>query len=129
MADVTAYFQWLLSKASVLLRSGDTISVGYHLVLANRGPHRAEKVNVKVYLSGQPVNRQEVVLADVVPGELPLEVLDSAGRYPIPWALGESGLEFVDERRFDVELKWVDANGSQARRVPLRRGNIGSISP
>jgi hypothetical protein len=32
---------------------------------------------------------------------------------------------FVDERRFEVELTWRDGNGAQARRLPLRRGNIG----
>lgn len=126
MADVSGYFHWLPSKASVLLPSGDTIYVGYHLVLANRGPHRAEQVDLKVYLRRRGSDRQEVVLADLESNELPLEVLDRGGRYPIPWALG-NGLEFLDERRFEVELTWMDGNGSHKRRIPLRRGNIGIV--
>jgi hypothetical protein len=53
-------------------------------------------------------------------------VLDPGGRYPIPWALGEDGLEFAADRRFEVEVTWRDGAGKQSRRIPLRRGNIGS---
>lgn len=129
-ADVGAYLYWLPEYAHIVLPSGETVRVGYHLVLYNRGPHCATDVNVKVkvYVRGQGSGWQDVKLADIGFEELPLKALDSGARYPIPWALGESGTEFRKERRFEVELSWNDSRlrGRQVRPIPLRMGNIGS---
>jgi hypothetical protein len=124
-AEVGAYFRWLESRAWVRLPSGEVITVGYHLVLVNRGPRRAEQVDVEVYRR-RGSERQQTKLTDLQPGELPLDVLDPGGRYPIPWALGQDGLEFADDRRFEVEVTWRDRAGKQSRCIPLRRGNIGT---
>lgn len=127
-ADVSAYFNWLPAFAYIDLPSGDKVRVGYHLVLQNRGPHRARNVNVRVYAIGQGSDWQEALFTDIRPEELPLESLDSETRYPIPWALGEDGMEFRRERRFEVELAWKDSRlrRRQVRRIPLRKGNIGN---
>jgi hypothetical protein len=95
----------------------------------NHEPHCATNVNVKVtvYARGQGSSKQDVVLADIGPDELPLEFLGSDGQYPIPWALGKGGSGFKTERRFAVELEWNDARGKQAGRIPPRKGNIGSV--
>jgi hypothetical protein len=124
-ADVSAYFRWLESRAEVVLPSGKKVTVGYHLILANRGPRRAEQVHVEVYRR-RGSERQRAELTDLQPGELPLDVLDPGGRYPIPWALGEDGLRFADDRRFEVEVTWRDGAGKESRCIPLRRGNIGT---
>jgi hypothetical protein len=127
-ANVGADFYWLPHLAEILLPSGETVEVGYHLVLHNRGPHRASNVNVKFYRFDKASGRTEVVLAAIEPAELPLEVLDIGVKYPIPWALGETGTDFRKERRFDVEMEWSDGRcRRQKRRIALREGNIGNI--
>ncbi|MBE1551855.1 hypothetical protein GGC64_005942 [Mycobacterium sp. OAS707] len=125
-AHVSAEFHWLREYAYITLPSGEESRVGYHLVLTNDGPHCATNVNVKVYPGGRASDWKELVLTDVTPDELPLSVLDSGGRYPIPWALGKDGMECRNMRRFEIELEWYDGHGKQTRRIPLRKGNFHS---
>ena len=121
-ADVTAFLHWLPARTYIETDGGE-VSVGYHLILWNRGPARAKRVNVKVqFMDG---DRPEALrLTDVREGELPLERLDPGARYPIPWALGADGLARAEERRFVLTLSWTDST-SRTLRLPIRRGNVG----
>ncbi|RJS47416.1 hypothetical protein [Nocardioides cavernaquae] len=123
-ADVTAFLHWLPARAYISVDGCDDVSVGYHLVLWNRGPARARLVDVEVhFMDGEEA--ETLRLTDVAPGELPLAQLDPGARYPIPWALGEDGLARSDERRFVLTLSWTDSR-SRSVQVPIRRGNVGS---
>lgn len=122
-AQVTAYFHWLTASARVTLPSGGYTQTGYHLVLRNRGPADAREVTVSV----AGTDGAKLPLIAVGRDEFPLSVLDSGGRYPIPFALagdvheGPSGY-----RRFMVTLTWRDGRRKlNCRRIPLRRGQTG----
>lgn len=119
-ADVTVYFQRNDVPAKVLLPSGEMRAAGYHLVLWNRGPAIANKINFRAF----DTKGCELTLLDVSEEELPLERLDSSVRYPIPWALED--IKKQNERRFKCELSWRDRVGSHIVVVPLRRGQIHS---
>jgi hypothetical protein len=122
-ADVTAFLHWLPARAHIRVNE-DEVTVGYHLVLWNRGPSRATDVNVAV-LFVENDNAEQLPLTDAGDGEFPLAVLEAGARYPIPWALGEDGLARKDERRFMLVLSWTDSR-QHTLRVPIRRGNVGS---
>lgn len=121
-ADVTAFLNWLPARAYLKVGESD-ITVGYHLVLWNRGPARATNVSVSVHTAEHP--HKHVRLTDVRADEFPLSSLDPGARYPIPWALGEDGLESKDERRFLLKLTWSDST-DHAIEIPIRRGNAGA---
>lgn len=122
-ADVTAFLHWLPARAYIQV-DGSEVSVGYHLIVWNRGPARARLVDVEVHFNDG--EKPEVLrLTDIADGEFPLEQLDPGARYPIPWALGEDGLARADERRFVLTLTWTDSRRRRLR-VPIRRGNVGS---
>lgn len=122
-ADVSAFLHWLPAKAHI--RVGvDEVSVGYHLVIWNRGPARASDLDVKVHFM-DGMAEEHLRLTDVADGEFPLAHLDPGARYPIPWALGDDGLARKDERRLVLSLSWNDSS-HHALRIPLRRGNVGS---
>lgn len=124
-AEVTAYFQWLDSLSRVPVGDEGFRQVGYHLVLWNRGPSAATCVAVKACGLRSSGEQVPVRLAALLPGEMPLSILDVDGRYPIPWLLDdEADLEFHKSRRFDVELTWRDRRGRRKTTVPLRRGNV-----
>lgn len=122
-ADVTAFLRWLPARTYIQTGSGE-VSVGYHLVLWNRGPARARRVSVKVqFMDG---DRPETLrLTDLGEGELPLAQLDPGARYPIPWALGADGLARAEDRRFVLTLTWTDSR-QRTLQLPIRRGNVGS---
>jgi hypothetical protein len=124
-ADVTAFLHWLPAKAAVAV-GGSTVSVGYHLVLWNRGPARAADVSVEIQQFGSGTG-QAVELTDAQEGELPLSGLEPGARYPIPWALGRDGLQFAHERRFEAVLTWSDSR-RRTLHIPLRRGNVGPLT-
>src|SRR5690242_2115228 len=122
-ADVTAFLHWLPARAPIRIGDG-SVSVGYHLVLWNRGPARARDVDVSVLFVAD--GSEEVLpLTDTTPDEFPLTLLESGARYPVPWALGQDGLARADERRFVLLLSWRDSR-SRTLRIPIRRGNTGS---
>lgn len=90
---------------------------GYHLVVTNQGPAAARNVDVKVTDSdGRPLK-----LLDLGPDEFPLRVLDTNGRYPIPWIYEPFRRH---ERRFEATVSWTDGAGPHQRRIPLRRGQL-----
>jgi hypothetical protein len=121
-ADVTAFLHWLPARTYIQTDSGE-VSVGYHLILWNRGPARARKVSVRVaFMDG--ARPEALRLTDVREGELPLPQLDAGARYPIPWALGSDGLARADERRFILTLSWTDSR-PRTLSLPIRRGNVG----
>lgn len=116
-AEVSVYFHWLSSMARVAIPGREDVSVGYHLVILNRGPAAAERVSLTI----KDAEGRTLKLLDLHPNELPLSVLDVNGRYPIP---------FVYEpftrhaRRFEVTLTWSDGDGQHTRVIPLRRGQV-----
>jgi hypothetical protein len=122
-ADVTAFLNWLPARAYINV-GGSEVSVGYHLVLWNRGPARARDVDVVVRSPGTAAGA-DLRLTDIRPDELPLSHLDAGARYPIPWALGADGLAMKDERRFVIHLSWTDSR-RQVVEIPVRRGNTGT---
>ncbi|CUR54368.1 hypothetical protein [Nocardioides sp.] len=116
-ADVTVAFHWLRVRAHVTIPGRGEFQAGYHLVLTNRGPAAARNVDVRLSDSdGHPLT-----LLDLVPGELPLAVLDADGRYPIPWIYEPFSRH---ARRFEAIVSWTDDAGPHQRRVPLRRGQL-----
>jgi hypothetical protein len=121
-ANLTAYFHWNRELSRVDLPDGQSIGVGYNLVVWNQGPATAQDVRVEVLApSGDAVE-----LATVETGEFPLRRIDATGRYPIQFtpvsAQFRSGDKLQVVRRFDVRLTWVDGNGRHQHVVPLRRG-------
>jgi hypothetical protein len=122
-ADVTAFLHWLPARAPIRVHENE-VTVGYHLVLWNRGPSRATEVDVAVLFVDDGTT-EHLPLTDVAEGEFPLAVLEAGARYPVPWALGEDGLARNDERRFVLALSWTDSR-RHSLRLPIRRGNVGS---
>ena len=107
-ANLTAYFYWNRELSRVDLPDGQSIGVGYNLVVWNQGPATAQDVRVEVLApSGDAVE-----LATVETGEFPLRRIDATGRYPIQFAPVSAQLRSGDKlpviRRFDVRLTWVD---------------------
>ncbi|MFD5329096.1 hypothetical protein [Streptomyces sp. NPDC127092] len=115
-AEVTAYFHRTSDFAKIKLADGSIRRAGYHLVIWNQGPASAEQVHVSV----EDVAGGVVELADSPADEFPLLRLDRGARYPVPW------LPLADahrgNRRFVVQMRWQDGNGTQERVLPLRRG-------
>ncbi len=116
-AEVTVFFHWLSSKALVEEPQHGPISVGYHIVLQNRGPAAAWEVLLTI----RDARRRTLTLIDLQPNELPLSVLDVNASYPIPFAY-EPFLRHA--RRFEATLSWTDGDGPHERTVPLRRGQL-----
>ena len=112
-AALTAYFHRNSEMAQVYV-GGETLAVGYNLVVWNQGPGRAANVS----FGAVNVNGDELRLLELQDGELPLSVLDPGARYPIPWLVEprERG------RHFRCRIDWTDGNGSHTVVVPLRRG-------
>jgi hypothetical protein len=81
-AQVTAYFHWNQELSRVDLPNGETIRVGYNLVLWNQGPATARDVRVEV----RTPSGDAVQLAALEANEFPLRRLDAGGRYPIQFA-------------------------------------------
>lgn len=121
-AQVTAYFHWNQELSRVDLPNGETIRVGYNLVLWNQGPATARDVRVEV----RTPSGDAVQLAALEANEFPLRRLDAGGRYPIQFAPVSADFRSGDKRpvvrRFDVLLAWADGNGRHEHVVPLRRG-------
>ena len=115
-AEVTAYFHRNREFARVRVE-GDEVRSGYSLVLWNRGPAEACRVNARFTdADGMPLR-----LVALVPDEFPITRLPSAARYPTPWIV-----EPQSPRMVWCELTWVDKNGDQRMRLPLRRGETST---
>ena len=72
-ANLTAYFYWNRELSRVDLPDGQSIGVGYNLVVWNQGPATAQDVRVEVLApSGDAVE-----LATVETGEFPLRRIDA----------------------------------------------------
>jgi hypothetical protein len=121
-ANVTAYFHWNRELSRVDLDGGETVRVGYNLVIWNQGPATAHEVTATV----RAPNGDDVDLSTVEENEFPLPRLDATGRYPIQFAPALSQFRSGDQRRvvrrFNVHLSWRDGNGHHQHLIPLRRG-------
>lgn len=118
-ADVVVYFHWLPARAKVQVPGVGEVLAGYHLVLENRGPATARAVGVEL----RDGAGQVLSLVDLEQDELPLSLLDSGARYPIPFTYQP----FTPQsRRFEATISWTDGRGSHDRVVPLRRGHLPS---
>lgn len=119
-AKVTAYFHHLGYYAQIARDDVEIGRAGYHLVIWNQGPAAARNVSLRIY----DRTGQELPLLACSPEEFPLSVIDSSGRYPIPWVAPPEGNP--RERQYQVTLTWTDENGHQRKELPLRRGRTGA---
>ncbi|MDQ2849754.1 MAG: hypothetical protein M3Y49_03300 [Actinomycetota bacterium] len=103
-ADVSVAFHWLSTRAHVTIPGHGDFDAGYHLVLTNKGPAAARDLDVQLTDSDD----HPLKLLDLVPGELPLVILDNDGRYPIPWIYEPFSRH---ARRFEAMVSWTDNAG------------------